>query len=398
MNISKPIFLNKDLSKDLPPSLVNIDDKSRSNLFTWRGQFSPELIEQLLIHYADKHDTVFDPFLGSGTILHECALLGLSGFGTEINPAAVSFSKIYELVNHAKQDISFALTEIQNFLDAYIFEENLFSKSSDLDQFEQALILFFETTKCTSIKIILQAYIVGLDFKTKKTTSKRIASVWKQLSDIIKNLPQSNPPLKCYMADARKTPLQNNSIDLIITSPPYINVFNYHQNYRSSVELMGIDVLKIAKSEIGANRKFRQNRFLTVVQYCMDLAEVFLELRRICTKNAKIIFIVGVESNIRRTSFKNAELITKIAEICGFNLIGSQTRSFSNKFGKEIYEDILRMQLLPKNNIHLSPIEKAKKIGQEALINSTKYCSDDIKEEILMAIKKSENITTSPLL
>lgn len=33
---------------------------------------------------------------------------------------------------------------------------------------------------------------------------------------------------------------------LLITSPPYINVFNYHQKYRRSVEALGYDVLAIA--------------------------------------------------------------------------------------------------------------------------------------------------------
>ncbi|MEJ2456542.1 MAG: DNA methyltransferase, partial [Candidatus Thiodiazotropha sp.] len=78
-------FKNLELAQSLPASVVNIEDKSRSNLFTWRGQFSPQLIEQLLLNYAKSNYSVFDPFLGSGTVLYECALLGLKASGTEIN-------------------------------------------------------------------------------------------------------------------------------------------------------------------------------------------------------------------------------------------------------------------------------------------------------------------------
>lgn len=42
---------------------------------------------------------------------------------------------------------------------------------------------------------------------------------------------------------------------LVLTSPPYINVYNYHQQYRASAEALGWDLLEVAKTEIGSNRK-----------------------------------------------------------------------------------------------------------------------------------------------
>ncbi len=62
-------FQNKNLSESLLDSNVNIAEKTRSNLFRWRGQFSPQLVEQLLLAYSSIDDVVFDPFLGSGTVL-----------------------------------------------------------------------------------------------------------------------------------------------------------------------------------------------------------------------------------------------------------------------------------------------------------------------------------------
>ena len=109
-------FKNKILTESLADSLVNIEDKRRSNLFTWRGQFSPQLIEQLLISYGSKKSVVFDPFLGSGTVLYECGLLGLKAAGCEINPAAVSFSKIYELINEPKEKIIVVIDSIEKKL------------------------------------------------------------------------------------------------------------------------------------------------------------------------------------------------------------------------------------------------------------------------------------------
>ncbi|HRF93979.1 MAG TPA: hypothetical protein PLZ51_02230, partial [Aggregatilineales bacterium] len=81
-------------------------------------------------------------------------------------------------------------------------------------------------------------------------------------------MPYSTMPIDVILADARAMPVPQQSIDFVLTSPPYINVLNYHQQYRTSIESFGYNILQIAKSEIGSNRKHRSNRFLTVIQYC----------------------------------------------------------------------------------------------------------------------------------
>lgn len=89
------ISFNESLSTEI----LNIEDKKRSNIFSWRGQFSPQLIENLLFYYCPRNSTVLDPFSGSGTVLYEAGCLGLEAFGCEINPAAWILSKTYELMS-----------------------------------------------------------------------------------------------------------------------------------------------------------------------------------------------------------------------------------------------------------------------------------------------------------
>jgi hypothetical protein len=76
----------KDFVKKLQPGLLNIEEKNRSNLFAWRGQFSPQLVECLLDAYCLPGSVVLDPFAGSGTVLFEAALRSLPAYGFEINP------------------------------------------------------------------------------------------------------------------------------------------------------------------------------------------------------------------------------------------------------------------------------------------------------------------------
>ena len=44
----------------LSEDILNIKEKKRSNLFPWRGQFSPQLVEALLTAYSSKDDFVLD--------------------------------------------------------------------------------------------------------------------------------------------------------------------------------------------------------------------------------------------------------------------------------------------------------------------------------------------------
>jgi DNA modification methylase len=383
-------FKNIPLSTSLPSANVNIEEKKRSNFFNWRGQFSPQLIEEILLSYATEHDVVFDPFLGSGTVLFECALLNIEALGSEINPAAIAFAKMYELINHDKNKIIKALEEIDDFVSKYTNSILL------CELFEKDLLDFFNTESSDIKKNILMALITGMDFGSKKLDINRIIKVWNTLYETIKNFPVSKKQLTCYQCDSRKTPLKNDFIDFVVTSPPYINVFNYHQNYRKSVEMTGADILKVAKSEIGANRKFRQNRFLTVVQYCMDMALVFKELYRVCKKDAKIIFIVGRESKIKGTAFKNADLVSSVAILCGFTLEGQQERVFLNKFGELIFEEILRFTIV--SNLQDDIIEMSREIGRQALKDSLHYADSKVFTEISEAYEKSKNIIPSPLL
>ena len=75
--------------------------------------------------------------------------------------------------------------------------------------------------------------------------------------------------------------LPEDAIDFVITSHPYINVFNYHQQYRASAEALGLEDSGSGESGNRLLSENRQNRFLTVIQYCLDMYEVFVELARV---------------------------------------------------------------------------------------------------------------------
>jgi DNA modification methylase len=355
----------------LKPDQLNIDIKSRSNLFTWRGQFTPQLVENLLAAYGPEKGCILDPFMGSGTVLVEAARVGLRVEGSEINPAAFLLASTYIFINLNVTDRNSFLSEAEQILEPLFNDSTPLFQSTFLDSgnsIEEKFIKALYQAQNKEVHQLITTLSLSVDFAYKAVSPAIVWNNWVRLKQLVKELPFSRQTVSAHLADARSLPLEDNTVDFVLTSPPYINVFNYHQNYRKSVETLGWRPLEAAVTEIGANRKFRQNRLLTVVQYCIDMALVLLELQRVCKPETKVIFVVGRESNVRKTSFFNSDLIQSLAaKVLRYDIAQIQERVFKNKFGQSIYEDLIHL-VVPQESISRdTAILKARDIARNAL-------------------------------
>lgn len=325
----------------------------------------------------------------------------LEAYGTEINPSAHKLAKIFGFINCSQKKRSSILININKILNQLIGEPMFLvhHEPSQIDQqLKRLLIESLSSITDTHEREIFEALVILLDFYKNDVSAKKIFDKFNKINNIIVGLPFSKNPIDAFNCDARNTPLGNKTIDIVLTSPPYINVFNYHQNYRASVEALGWDVLSVARSEIGSNRKNRGNRILTVIQYCIDMAQCLKEMSRILKDSGRIIMIVGRESCIRKTPFYNAKIISEIGvRSVGLELIKRQDRVFKNKFGSMIYEDILHFSSPSKEITIIDPENEAKNIAKEMLIQSLSYAPNDSKMDIKSAIDEVEDVKPSPI-
>lgn len=384
-----------DFDQPIPQEKLDIIEKNRANLFAWRGQFSPQLIETILSFYCPSNSVILDPFVGSGTVLLEASYLSLEAYGFEINPAAYIMSHTYEFINDSqKKEV---LKNLRNIIDQE-FPLRIFEVS---DQVENLVDKLQNTRNMLPdrSKVLFDALVIILDVCKNKITQEFIQKKFSHLSNIITKLPYSQKPIRVGLSDARSLPLENNQIDFVVTSPPYINVFNYHQNYRQSAEILGWDLLKIAKSEIGSNRANRSNRFYTVVQYCLDMGDILKELARVSKQQARIVLIVGQESNVLGVPFYNADIIEKIGiKAKLFQKVLRQKRKFKNKFGKVIIEDIINFINL-NNQVSQEVIEQiSREVAFEVLESSRLFVSSENQLFLESAIAKVNNIQRTPIL
>lgn len=386
----------QEFDKPISQKLLDIANKKRSNLFTWRGQFSPELVETILKAYCLPNSVVLDPFAGSGTVLLEAGYFSLEAYGCDINPVAWIFGKIYELINQPqKKEI---LSQVRENLDKEFPIRILLDHEKEVEFLAEKVSKVRDKLD-ENAKLIFDALIILIDGAKSNITNELIQSKFYELVKLIENLPNSNKTIKAYLSDARLLPISDNKIDFVVTSPPYINVFNYHQNYRKSAELLGWNLLKIAKSEIGSNRANRGNRFYTVVQYCLDIADTLKELSRVCKKDARLVFVVGYESNVLGVPFYNADIIEKIAIESGlYRKVLRQKRTFKNKFGKIIREDLINFYNL-KAELTIEFIDAvAREVAMNALKNSISVVSSQNHQSLENAIRKVPYLERTPKL
>jgi hypothetical protein len=172
-------------------------------------------------------------------------------------------------------------------------------------------------------------------------------------------------------------------------------VFNYHQNYRALLEVLGFDLLKVAESEIGSNRKNRDNRFRTVVQYCLDMEQCLESFALLLKPGGRLIMVVGHESNVRGIAFSNSAIIRQLADSLGcFCLEGERHRVFVNRFGKSIREDILMMSTGGSPPIGGA----ARQIARLHLEDALRRADGEPRQDILSALSGIPTIPPSPIL
>lgn len=377
--------------------------KKRSNIFNWRGQFTPEFVEYLIDNFANEDMVIVDPFSGSGTVLSEAARKGIKCFGLEINPTAYYMSRFFEFSNYTKtqrEEYMYSLeAKILPLIESLDVAIPLYQKKKEYRESYYNLLTLAKDMRNIVAKEdwIFILNLLFLSEKDKKMNLRdSILKNFSNLKNVLYALPYSNKKISSYLADARSinsSCIEN--VDLIITSPPYINVFNYHQNYRGIIEMFDYDILRIANSEFGSNRKNRGNRFKTVMQYVLDMGEALVEFTKVMKVGAKMILVVGCQSNVRGTIFYNSQIILDIFSMMNcFNVLAIHDRAFNNKFGETIKEDVLIVE--KKNNIS-SECFNFNLIGVSHLQKALEYCSEETKDDILKVINDN-TICSSPKL
>lgn len=320
-------FFDIPLNLDMKQTDLDVNVKTRSSKFKWRGQFSPQFAELLIKTYSNEGDIVFDPFSGSGTIIGEAIAQKRSAIGIELNPAAFYMTDFYRILTLELPDRERLITIV----------EIIFSESP-----HDAIQKMFNDDN-ENVQSIAGLLVILADIEGKEIDPDMFLNVWQEIKFDLLTANYENSVIT-YLGDARNEFLKSGAADITITSPPYINVLNYHQQYRKSMEYLSWNILGIAKNEVGSNRKNRGNRFYSVEDYIKDMTDIIRNTIHATKQGGRIIYVVGRESTVLGEKFYNGEIIYKIFMLLNQKMLARQERTFKNRFGVLITEDILHFE------------------------------------------------------
>ena len=100
--------------------------------------------------------------------------------------------------------------------------------------------------------------------------------------------------------DARNMALADNSIDLVVTSPPYVGVIDYTRANRLLYTWMGWSIADERRDEIGA--RFRRRRNAVIDEYLADMCCARDEIHRVLRAGAFCAVVLGESKSFPGTA------------------------------------------------------------------------------------------------
>ena len=261
-----------------------ISNAGRHNFHSFPAKFPPQLPRLFIDHLTDPGDIVMDPMVGSGTTIIEATSAGRTGVGFDIDPLSILISKVQTTsIDQAKVE-TVALQVVQNAeisllktsrLEKEIekrFDEKTkefinywFNRETQIEL--MALLMQIEKVKDREVKdflkllfssiIVTKSGGVSLAWDLGHTRPHRLKQgIQKKYKPAIQeferrllrnagSLRESSDVRKGFVqfGSAENLPLKDNSVDLIVTSPPYAsNAIDYMRAHKFSLVWLGMDV------------------------------------------------------------------------------------------------------------------------------------------------------------
>ncbi len=353
------------------------------------AKFIPQLAKRCIEENTNSNDVVCDPFMGCGTTLIESLVSGRKAVGVDINPVAYLISKVKTTpINpeKLKTEIDKVLSDLNLYFESKNKQKTL-SKVEILPKLpinerieywfpdkktrgDLSIILGrIDTIKdkdirdfclCAFSNILKNASIwLMKSIKPTRDLNKKINSPINLFSRQIKKMSRGNETywnilpttiknnLKSYLnlkkADARNLPAENNSVGLIVTSPPYVTSYEYadlHQltalwfEYTQSINEFREGFIgsvhkkefdhngiksKLAKQEIEELSKTSKKEAEAVKNYFFEMQQCFEEMHRVLKPKGRTCIVIG-NTELRKVPILNAEVFVEIMLNLGFKM------------------------------------------------------------------------------
>jgi len=319
--------------------------------YPYKAKFHPQMIKALINWMGlKKGDWLLDPFAGSGTALIESKLVGVNSIGIDIDPLCILMSRVkIDLLDLTGEDLRKV-----SLRDAFDFFHHRKAKSSvGLNKFLQTKSESYDLGPFKGVDgriydFFLLSYLYALsDWRYIKVDmwkqfNKNIKSIVKNVEkfcELKKNLEFEFGETKLIQGDARFITdygIEANSIDGIVTSPPYSIAVDYIAQDMHAFQYLGIDPRKLQDKLVGLKGKGEEK----VKIYFEDMRFAFKSMFEVLKPNSYCAVVIGdVTYNGRKLPI--SETYVELAKNAGFDYIGIIRRPILGGFARLRYEYII---------------------------------------------------------
>lgn len=285
-------------------------------IYPYKGKFHPQMIRALMnIIGLGQGDTVLDPFIGSGTTAVEAQLLGINCIGIDISPLCVLQSKVKTESIDVLPQIGEWKEEVAKRLKPSLF--NLEGKTID-DTInlipDEKVKNFYKMAKLVAISDNARR---GREFSNAflKNLEMMISSV-SDYVEIVEKLNLKLGKMDIKIGDSRALPLEKESTDGIVTSPPYSIALDYVSNDAHALKELGYNPSEIKEEFIGVRGKGQTKIDL----YNEDMKKSLEEMFRVLKPKKYAVIVIGNATYMGK-EIKTVEFIIDYAEKIGFKLV-----------------------------------------------------------------------------
>lgn len=353
----------------------------------------PELFLDVFTKYT-KINSLYDPFMGSGTTLVEGLRHNIDSTGVDLNPLAVLMSRVktrkldprildklrLELYSSIEDDFLALSTNslrietpsfknIDYWYKPYVINDLQIIKQHIMAIKEEDYREFFLIAFSGTVRYVSNTR--NGEFKmyrmAPKTLEKWHPDVLKKFQEIADKNIKANSKLKTptskatpVLGTSMQAPFSDNSFDMLITSPPYGDsktTVAYGQFSRTSLQWLDLkempadQVPKIDRKLLGGTLKDKnlrktasptlnkyiqsiseqdEKRALEVIQFYDDLYVVLRECYRVMKPKSYQIWVTA-NRTVKGIQLPTNTIITELYESLGVKKIGEFTRNIPNK-------------------------------------------------------------------
>ncbi len=285
-------------------------------IYPYKGKFHPQMIRALLnIIGLKEGDTVFEPFIGSGTTAVEAMLLGINCIGIDVSPLCVLQSKVKTESLGVLEEIEKNKNHLVSKIRPSLFNQNsetFFEVVSELPNekvkdFYKMAYLVAVSDNARRGRNLEQSFYRNLDLMLNSVKSFR---------DIAKELNLKLGKVEIGVSDSRKVPLENESVDGIITSPPYSIALDYVSNDAHALKELGYELTEIREEFIGVRGRGPER----IELYNQDMKKSYEEMYRVLKPSKFAVIVIG-NATYLGGEVKTVEFTINHCQNIGFRLV-----------------------------------------------------------------------------